>query len=117
MKPRTIDTTAANNAKRRHTTSTNRHSSHSTHQTPPSGRQGFGEYGSANNNDLYARTMLRLRVCIGLLSALLLASIAHAVTDGLTLGGVFALTLTTLLLLAALGLWRVGSRRQPDNDR
>jgi UPF0716 family protein affecting phage T7 exclusion len=72
---------------------------------------------SAHTDNVYTRTMLRLRVCIGLLSALLLASVAHAVTDGLTLGLVFAFALTTLLLLAALGLWRVGSRRKPDDGR
>jgi uncharacterized membrane protein (UPF0136 family) len=59
--------------------------------------------------------MRRLRVCIGLLSALLLASAAHAVRDGLTAGLALALALTTVLLLASLGLWRVGSRRQPND--
>jgi hypothetical protein len=117
MKPHAIDTTTAGGPKGRHTTSTNRRSPHPTRQRPPRGRQGPAQCGFADTNDGYTRTMHRLRVCIGLLSALLLASIAHVITDGLTLGLVFALALTTLLLLAALGLWRVGSRRQPDNDR
>jgi hypothetical protein len=64
----------------------------------------------------YSQTMRRLRVCIRLLTALLLASVAHAVTDGLTPGLVLGLVLTTLLLLAALGLWRTGSRRNPGDD-
>jgi len=117
MKPRAIDTKAADNPKRRHTTSRNRRPPHSSHQRPPRGRQGSGKCVSAHTDNVYTRTMLRLRVCIGLLSALLLASVAHAVTDGLTLGLVFAFALTTLLLLAALGLWRVGSRRKPDDGR
>ena len=57
------------------------------------------------------------RACIGLLAALLLASVAHAVTDGLTPGLVLGLALTTLLLLASLRLWRVGSRREPDDTK
>jgi len=54
--------------------------------------------------------MRRLRACIGLLTALLLASLAHAVTDGLTPGLALGLAVTTLLLLVSLALWRVGSR-------
>jgi uncharacterized membrane protein (UPF0136 family) len=57
--------------------------------------------------------MRRLRICIGLLSALLLASVAHAVTAGLTTGLTLALALTALLLLASLRLWRVASRHKP----
>jgi hypothetical protein len=68
---------------------------------------------SPENQQLYSRTMKRLRVCIGVLSALLLASVAHAVTDGLSAGRVLALAVTTLLLLASLGLWRLGSRHKP----
>ena len=62
---------------------------------------------------VYARTMRQLRIRIRVLTALLLASVAHAVTDGLTPALALALALTALLLLAALGLWRTGSRRQP----
>lgn len=59
--------------------------------------------------------MRHLRAFIGLLTALLLASVAHAVTDGLTTGLMLGLALTILLLIAALRLLRVGSRRKPDD--
>jgi hypothetical protein len=65
---------------------------------------------SKNTQQGYAQAMRHLRICIRLLTALLLASIAHAVTDGLTPGLMLGLALTTLLLVAALGLWRTGSR-------
>jgi hypothetical protein len=61
--------------------------------------------------------MRRLRVCIALLSSVVLASLAHAVIDGLTAGLALALALTTVLLLASLGLWRIGSRCAPDDRR
>ena len=57
---------------------------------------------------------MNLRAWIGLLIALLLASVVHAVTDGVTPGFVLGLALTTLLLLASVRLWRVGSRRKSD---
>jgi 4-amino-4-deoxy-L-arabinose transferase-like glycosyltransferase len=56
---------------------------------------------------------MNLRAWTGLLSALLLVSVAHAVRDGLTASVALGLALTTLLLLASLGLWRAGSRRKP----
>lgn len=56
------------------------------------------------------QTIRRLRVCIGLLSALMLASVAHDAKDGLTVGRVLALALTALLLIASLRLWRYASR-------
>jgi hypothetical protein len=65
--------------------------------------------------DVYFQTMWHRRTVIGLLTALLLASVAHVVTDGLTPGLVLGLSLTTLLLLALLGSWRVGSRRKADD--
>jgi hypothetical protein len=55
------------------------------------------------------------RAWIALLTALLVASVVHAVTDGVTSGLVLGLALTTLLLLASLGLWRAGSRRKSDD--
>jgi hypothetical protein len=61
------------------------------------------------------QTMRHLRVAIGLLGALVLASVAHAVRDGFTPGLALGLTLTILLLLALLGFWRVGSRRKPND--
>jgi hypothetical protein len=64
---------------------------------------------------VYARTMRHLRVWIRLLAALLLACVAHIVTDGLTPGLALGMALTALLLLAALGLWRIGSRRKPED--
>jgi hypothetical protein len=57
--------------------------------------------------------MWSLRGSIGLLIALLLISAAHAVKDGLSSGLALGLTVTTLVLVAALGLWRIGSRREP----
>jgi hypothetical protein len=53
---------------------------------------------------------MNLRAWIALLTALLLVSVAHAVRDGISGGLVLGLALTTLLLLASLGLWRAGSR-------
>jgi hypothetical protein len=88
MKPRAIHTTAANGPNRRRT--------------------------SADTNDTHSQTIRQLRVAIGLLSALVLASGAHAVIDGLTTGLAVGLALTILLLLALLGLWRIGSTRRPD---
>lgn len=117
MRPHAIDAKAANNPKRRHTTPKHRRSAHPAHQRPPEGRQDSGQCVFADSHNVYARTMHRLRACIGLLSALLLASVAHAVTDGLTPGLVLGLVLTTLLLLASLGLWRIGCRRKPDDGR
>jgi 4-amino-4-deoxy-L-arabinose transferase-like glycosyltransferase len=60
---------------------------------------------------------MKLRPWIGLLSALLLVSVAHAVRDGVTASLALGLALTTLLLLASLGLWRAGSRRKPSGHR
>ncbi len=71
--------------------------------------------GPADAQSVYSRTMRHLRAFIGVLTALLLASVAHAVTHGLTPGLVLGLALTTLLLIASLTLWRVGSRRKPDD--
>jgi hypothetical protein len=60
---------------------------------------------------------MNLRAWIGLLSALLLVSAAHAVRDGVTPDRVLGLALTTLLLVASLGLWRAGSRHKPRGYR
>jgi hypothetical protein len=76
-----------------------------------SGRPEPGDL-SQDAQNVYARTMRHLRVCIRLLTALLLACVAHIVTDGLTPGLALGMALTALLLLAALGLWRIGSRRK-----
>ena len=66
-------------------------------------------------DDVHAHTMRQLRVCIGVLSAILLASAAHAVVDGVTAGRALALALTVGLFLAALGLRRMGTRNEPDD--
>jgi uncharacterized protein (DUF58 family) len=60
---------------------------------------------------------MNLRAWIALLTALLLASVAHAVRDGVSAGLVLGLALTTLLLLASLGRWRAGSRPRPSGQR
>ena len=60
---------------------------------------------------------MNLRAWIALLTALLLASVGHAVRDGVSAGLVLGLALTTLLLLASLGLWRAGSRPRPSGQR
>jgi hypothetical protein len=65
------------------------------------------------DHSLHAQTMRRLRICIGVLSALLLASAARAVVDGLTPARGLAVALTVVLLVAALALWRQGSRHGP----
>jgi hypothetical protein len=113
MKPRAIDTKAANGRKRRHTGEENRRSPHPTRHGPPSERQRPGQFSVTDAQISYWQMMRRLRVCTGLLSAVLLASVAHAVIDGLTAGLALALALTTALLLASLKLWRIGSRRRP----
>jgi hypothetical protein len=55
--------------------------------------------------------MGRLRVAIGALSAVLTALIARTVTDGLTVAGALAEALIVALLIASVGLWRYGRRR------
>jgi hypothetical protein len=80
-----------------------------------SGRPEPGDYVSQDAQNVYARTMRQMRVCIRLLAALVLACVAHIVTDGLTPGLGLGMALTALLLLAALGLWRIGSRRKPED--
>lgn len=58
----------------------------------------------------YARAMRQLRVCVRVLSAILVAAAARALIDGLTVGLALALALTGVLLVAALWLRRLGSR-------
>ncbi len=74
-----------------------------------------GDSMSEDAQSVHARTTRHLRVCIRLLAALLLACVAHIVTDGLTAGLALGMALTALLFLAALGLWRIGSRRAPED--
>jgi hypothetical protein len=113
VKARAIDPEAANGRGCRRPSDEDVRSAHPAHQAPSRGREGAGRYSSVDAQKLYSQTMRRLRVCIGLLSALALASVAHAVTNGLSAGLVLAMALTALLLTASLGLWRVASRHQP----
>jgi hypothetical protein len=118
VSPRATDTKAANGRTRRHITGKNRRLRlpHPTHQRSPTGRQGPGQCASASTQNVHSQTKRYLpRACSGLLTALLLASVAHAVTDGFTPELVLGLALTSLLLLALLALWRVRSRRNPDD--
>jgi hypothetical protein len=71
---------------------------------------------SAHPRDVHSQAeRYLLRGGIGLLTVLLVASVVHAVRDGLTPELVLGLVLTTLLLLVSLGLWRAASRRKPDD--
>jgi hypothetical protein len=65
---------------------------------------------------LYERELKRLKTWIRVLSALLAASIAHVIVDGLTASSGFALGITAVLLAASLGLWRQGSRLTPGSS-
>jgi hypothetical protein len=112
MSPRDIHPQPANGRKRHHTSEQNRRLRIGD---PPRERQEPGGYVSSDTENVYSRTMGHLRVCIRLLIALLLACVVHIVTDGVTPGLALGVALTTLLLLAALGLWRIGSRRKPDD--
>jgi hypothetical protein len=80
---------------------------------PPGGRRRPGQASATDSQDVHSRTMWLLRAGIGLLTALLLASVAHAIADGLTPGLTLGLALTTGLLLAFLRLWRDGPPRKP----
>jgi hypothetical protein len=112
MKPRAIHATAANR-RRHHRSDENRRSSHPTPHGLAGDRQRPAECSATGIQHTYRQTMRRLRLAVGLLSALLLASLAHAVIDGLTPGLALALALTAMLLVASLELWRIGSRRAP----
>jgi hypothetical protein len=107
MKPRASNTARASARRRRAAGKPRRVQ---TQERPPQGSRVPDESVCSHEQKVHLQTMRGLRVCIGLLAALLLASVAHAVTDGLTPELALGLALTTLLLLAALGLWRVGSR-------
>jgi hypothetical protein len=118
VSPRATDTKAANGRARRHTTGMSRRLRlpRPPHRRSPSRRQGPGQCASADARDAHAQAeRYLLRAGIALLTGLLVASVVHAVTDGLSPGLTLGLTLTTLLLLSLLELWRVGSRRKPDD--
>ena len=65
------------------------------------------------NQTAYDRAIRRLRVCVRVLSAVLLALIARSVIDGVNLAIVLTEALIALLLLASAALWRHGRRLQP----
>lgn len=55
-------------------------------------------------------------MCIKTLGAVLTAVIARTATGGFNLANSLALALTALLLISSLGLWRHGSRLEPDHN-
>jgi hypothetical protein len=61
----------------------------------------------------YDRATRRLRVCVRVLSAVLLALVARNVIDGANLAVVLTEALIALLLLASGALWRYGRRLEP----
>jgi hypothetical protein len=118
MSPRATDAKPASGRTRRHPTGKSRRLRlpHPTHRSSPTRRQGPGQCASAGTRKVHSQAEWHLlRAGIGLLTVLLVASVVHAVTDGLTPGLGLGLVLTTLVLLVALGLWRAGSRRKPDD--
>jgi hypothetical protein len=80
------------------------------------GTQDAGRSSLWGNEQCYARAMRQLRVCVGELSAILVAAAADAVIDGLTIGLALAVVLTGMLLAAALWLLRLGSPAQANVD-
>jgi hypothetical protein len=62
---------------------------------------------------LYGRELKRLKVWIRVLTALLAASIARVIVDGLSVSGGFAVAIAAVLLTASVALWRQGSRLTP----
>jgi hypothetical protein len=80
------------------------------------GTQDTGRSSLWGDEQCYARAMRQLRVCVGELSAILVAAAAHALIDGLTVGLALALALTGVLLVAALWLRRLGSQAQANVD-
>ena len=81
------------------------------HPAAPSRSPG-GERPALNQTD-YDRAMGRLRVCMRVLSAVLLALIARSVIDGANFAVVLTAALIALLLLASGALWLYGRRLEP----
>jgi hypothetical protein len=63
----------------------------------------------------YNRAKRQLRVCVRVLSALLLALIARSVIDGASLAVVLSEVLIALLLFVSGALWRYGRRLERDS--
>ena len=61
----------------------------------------------------YDRAIRQLRVCVRVLSAVLLALIAGSIINGASLAVVLTEALIALLLLASGVLWRYGRRLAP----
>jgi hypothetical protein len=80
------------------------------------GTQDAGRPSLWGDEQCYARAMRQLRVCVGELSAILVAAAIRAVIDGLTVGLALALALTGMLLVAALWLRRLGSQVHANVD-
>lgn len=68
---------------------------------------------SALNQPAYDRAVRQLRVCVRVLSAVLVALIARSVIDGASLAVVISEALIALLLLASGALWRYRRRLEP----
>jgi CHASE2 domain-containing sensor protein len=65
------------------------------------------------NQAAYDRSIRRLRVCVRVLSAVLLALVARSVIDGANLAVVLTAALIALLLLASAALLLYGRRLEP----
>jgi hypothetical protein len=61
----------------------------------------------------YDRAIRQVRVCVRVLSAVLLALIAGSIINGASLAVVLTEALIALLLLASGALWRYGRRLAP----
>jgi hypothetical protein len=72
-----------------------------------------GAEDSALQQPAYDRAIRQLRVCVRVLSAVLVALIARSVIDGASLAIVLSEVLIALLLLASGALWRYGRRLEP----
>jgi hypothetical protein len=85
-----------------------------TYQTGMS-RSPSGER-SALNQAAYDRAIGRLRVCMRVLSAVLLALVARSLIDGANLALVLTEAFIAVLLLASAVLWRYGRRLELRRD-
>jgi hypothetical protein len=71
----------------------------------------------ATRREAYDGAMKRLRTCIYCLSAVLLALLVRTVVDGPDVPVAVAVTLTALVLFAAVRLWRYGAGMSDVVDR
>lgn len=68
---------------------------------------------SASDLRTYNRAIRQLRVCVRVLSAVLLALTARSIIDGASLAVMLSEVLIALLLLVSGALWRYGRRLEP----